>query len=109
MSYLLLALAIVAEVVATSSLKASAGFTRWLPSLVVVVGYGFSFYALSLVLKSLPVGITYAIWAGLGIVLVTLIGIVFYGEKPDLPAYLGMGLIIAGVVVIQVFSRLSSH
>ncbi|NRB54467.1 MAG: multidrug efflux SMR transporter [Salinicola sp.] len=109
MSYLLLALAIVAEVVATSSLKASAGFTRWLPSLVVIVGYGFSFYALSLVLKSLPVGITYAIWAGLGIVLVTLIGIVFYGEKPDLPAYLGMGLIIAGVVVIQAFSRLSSH
>lgn len=109
MSYLLLALAIIAEVVATTSLKASAGFSRLLPSMIVVAGYGFSFYALSLVLKSLPVGITYAIWAGLGIVLVTLIGIVFYGERPDLPAYLGMGLIIAGVAVIQLFSRISAH
>ncbi|WP_110650579.1 DMT family transporter [Salinicola peritrichatus] len=109
MSYLLLALAIVAEVVATSSLKASDGFSRLGPSILVVLGYGFSFYALSLVLKALPVGITYAFWAGLGIVLVTLIGIVVYGEKPDLPAYLGMGLIIAGVAIIQIFSRLSSH
>ncbi|WP_110685967.1 DMT family transporter [Salinicola aestuarinus] len=106
-SYLLLALAVVAEVIATSSLKASAGFTRLVPSIAVVVGYALSFYALSLVLKVLPVGITYAIWAGLGIVLVTLIGIVVFGERPDLPAYLGMGLIIAGVGVIQVFSRLS--
>ncbi|WP_110670506.1 DMT family transporter [Salinicola halophilus] len=106
-SYILLALAVVAEVVATSSLKASAGFTRLIPSIIVVVGYALSFYALSLVLKVLPVGITYAIWAGLGIVLVTLIGIVVFGERPDLPAYLGMALIISGVGVIQIFSRLS--
>ncbi|GHB32335.1 DMT family transporter [Salinicola rhizosphaerae] len=109
MSYLLLALAILAEVIATTSLKASAGFSRPLPSVIVVLGYAFSFYALSLVLRTLPVGITYAIWAGLGIVLVTLIGIFVYGEKPDFPALLGMGLIIAGVGVIQIFSRISSH
>lgn len=106
-SYLLLALAVIAEVVATSSLKASVGFTRLWPSVLVVVGYGFSFYALSLVLKVLPVGVTYAIWAGLGIVLVTLIGILAFGERPDMAAYVGMGLIIAGVGIIQVFSRLS--
>ncbi|WP_251977645.1 DMT family transporter [Salinicola avicenniae] len=109
MSYLLLAMAIAAEVLATSSLKASAGFSRLWPSVIVVLGYGFSFYALAVVLKTLPVGITYAIWAGAGILLVTLIGILFYGEKPDLPALLGMGLIVVGVMTIQLFSRISSH
>ncbi len=83
MTFVYLILAIVAEVIATSALKASVGFTRPLPSLLVVGGYGVAFYLLSLVLRTLPVGITYAIWAGLGIVLVTLVGIVVFGEKPD--------------------------
>ncbi|TDO07664.1 small multidrug resistance pump [Halomonas ventosae] len=109
MAFLFLALAIVAEVIATSALKASAGFTRLWPSVAVVIGYGLAFYLLALVLRSMPVGIAYAFWAGLGIVLVTLVGIVVYGEKPDLPALLGLAMIVGGVVVIQVFSSVSSH
>lgn len=109
MTYLYLALAIIAEVVATSALKTSAGFTRLWPSVTVVVGYGLAFYLLALVLRTLPVGIAYAFWAGLGIVLVTLVGILVYGEKPDLPALLGLAMIVGGVVVIQVFSSVSPH
>ena len=109
MTYIFLTLAIVAEVMATSALKASMGFTRPLPSLLVVVGYGVAFYLLSLVLRTLPVGIAYAIWAGLGIVLVTLVGIVAFGEKPDLPAVIGISLIVAGVVTLQVFSKMNVH
>ncbi|HAV44576.1 MAG TPA: QacE family quaternary ammonium compound efflux SMR transporter [Halomonas sp.] len=109
MTFVYLILAIVAEVVATSALKASVGFTRPLPSLLVVGGYGVAFYLLSLVLRTLPVGITYAIWAGLGIVLVTLVGIVVFGEKPDLPAVFGISLIVAGVVTLQVFSKMNVH
>jgi len=109
MTFVYLVLAIMAEVIATSALKASMGFTRPLPSVVVVVGYGLAFYLLSLVLRTLPVGVAYAIWAGLGIVLVTLVGIVVFGEKPDLPAVLGISLIVAGVVLLQVFSKMSVH
>ncbi len=109
MTFVYLILAIVAEVIATSALKASVGFTRPLPSLLVVGGYGGAFYLLSLVLRTLPVGITYAIWAGLGIVLVTLVGIVVFGEKPDLPAVFGISLIVAGVVTLQVFSKMNVH
>ncbi|NGO88982.1 MAG: QacE family quaternary ammonium compound efflux SMR transporter [Halomonas sp.] len=109
MTFVYLVLAIVAEVVATSALKASEGFTRPVPSLLVVVGYGVAFYLLSLVLRTLPVGIAYAIWAGLGIVLVTLVGIVVFGEKPDAPAVLGITLIVAGVVTLQVFSNMNVH
>ncbi|WP_411971114.1 DMT family transporter [Halomonas rhizosphaerae] len=109
MAFLFLALAIVAEVIATSALKASEGFTRLWPSVTVVVGYGLAFYLLALVLRTMPVGIAYAFWAGLGIVLVTLVGILVYGEKPDLPAMLGLAMIVGGVVVIQVFSSVSSH
>jgi small multidrug resistance pump len=109
MTFVYLVLAIVAEVIATSALKASMGFTRPLPSLVVVVGYGLAFYLLGLVLRTLPVGVAYAIWAGLGIVLVTLVGIVVFGEKPDLPAVIGITLIVAGVVMLQVFSKMSVH
>ena len=109
MTFVYLILAIVAEVIATSALKASVGFTRPLPSLLVVGGYGVAFYLLSLVLRMLPVGITYAIWAGLGIVLVTLVGIMVFGEKPDLPAVLGISLIVAGVVTLQVFSKMNVH
>ncbi len=109
MTFVYLILAIVAEVIATSALKASVGFTRPLPSLLVVGGYGVAFYLLSLVLRTLPVGITYAIWAGLGIVLVTLVGIVVFGEKPDLPAVFGISLIVVGVVTLQVFSKMNVH
>lgn len=109
MTFVFLTLAIMAEVMATSALKASMGFTRPIPSLLVVVGYGVAFYLLSLVLRTLPVGIAYAIWAGLGIVLVTLVGIVAFGEKPDLPAVIGISLIVAGVVTLQVFSKMNVH
>ncbi|MBR9926735.1 MAG: multidrug efflux SMR transporter [Gammaproteobacteria bacterium] len=109
MTFVYLVLAIVAEVIATSALKSSVGFTRPLPSIMVVVGYGVAFYLLSLVLRTLPVGIAYAIWAGLGIVLVTLVGIVVFGEKPDLPAVIGISLIVAGVVILQVFTKMNVH
>ncbi|MDN6298503.1 MAG: multidrug efflux SMR transporter [Halomonas sp.] len=109
MAFVYLILAIVAEVVATSALKSSAGFTRLVPSVVVVVGYGLAFYLLSLVLRTLPVGVAYAIWAGLGIVLVTLVGVVAFGERPDVPAVLGILLIVAGVVLLQMFSKMSVH
>lgn len=109
MAYIYLFVAIVAEVLGTSALKASQEFTRFWPSLAVVVGYALTFYMLTLVLRTIPVGIAYALWAGLGIVLVTLIGVVVFGEKLDLPAVLGLAMIIAGVVVIQVFSRVSAH
>ncbi|WP_143005114.1 DMT family transporter [Billgrantia gudaonensis] len=108
-TYFYLALAIAAEVVGTSALKASEGFTRPWPSLVVVIGYGLAFFLLSLVLRSLPVGIAYAIWAGLGIVLVTVAGVLIYGEMPDLPAVAGIAMIVGGVVVIQLFSKVAAH
>lgn len=109
MPFVYLALAIVAEVVGTTALKATDGFTRLWPSVVVAVSYLLAFYLLSLVLRSIPVGIAYAIWAGLGIVLVAAVGVVVYGQRPDLPALLGMAMIIGGVVVIQLFSSVSSH
>ena len=104
MSYLYLAIAIVAEVIGTSALKAAAGFTRPLPSLVVAVGYGAAFYFLSLALKVIPVGIAYAIWSGVGVALITLIGWVVFKQRLDAPALVGVALIVAGVVVIQFFS-----
>lgn len=96
-----LAVAILAEVIATSFLKASDAFTRPLPSVIVVIGYAASFYSLSLALRTLPVGIAYAIWSGVGIVLVTTIAWIAYGQKLDWLALAGMGLIIAGVVIIN--------
>jgi len=109
MPYVYLAVAIVAEVIATSALKASEEFSKTIPSLIVVVGYGVAFYCLSLVLRSIPVGVAYAIWSGLGIVLIGLVGWVVFQQKLDLAAILGMGLIIAGVVVINVFSDTAGH
>ena len=109
MAYLYLAVAIVAEVATTSALKASEEFTRLIPSLIVIVGYGVAFYLLTLVLRTIPVGITYALWAGLGIVLVAVVGAILYKQIPDIPAVIGMGLIVAGVVVINVFSKTISH
>ncbi|MDN7181082.1 SMR family transporter [Caballeronia sp. SEWSISQ10-4 2] len=108
-AYVLLAVAIVAEVVATSALRASEGFSRLVPSVIVVIGYGISFYLLSLTLKSLPVGIVYAVWSGAGIVLITLVAALLFKQIPDLPAVLGMGLIVVGVIVLNVFSKVSPH
>ena len=109
MAYLYLAIAIVAEVVATSALKASAEFTKLLPTVIVVTGYGIAFYFMTLVLRSIPIGITYAVWSGVGIVLVAIVGAFLYKQIPDVPAIIGMGLIISGVVVIHVFSKTVSH
>lgn len=99
-----LALAIVAEVLATSALKAAEGFTRPLPSLVVVLGYAIAFYLLSLTLKVVPVGIAYAIWSGVGTGLIALLGWLLFGQALDAAALLGLALIVAGVVVIQLGS-----
>ncbi len=109
MGYWYLAIAIVAEVIATTALKASDGFTHLLPSIVVIVGYGVAFYFLSLVLKSIPIGTAYAIWAGVGIVLIAIIGAVIYKQILDIPAIIGMVLIVSGVVIINVFSKTTSH
>ncbi|MBX6376478.1 MAG: QacE family quaternary ammonium compound efflux SMR transporter [Acetobacteraceae bacterium] len=105
MSYLYLFVAIVAEVTATSFMKESEGFTRPIPSLVTIGGYAVAFYFLSLTLRGMPTGIAYAIWSGVGIVLIAIIAWLFQGQKLDLPAMLGMALIIAGVVVINLFSE----
>lgn len=109
MNYLYLAIAIVAEVIATSALKASEGFTRLWPSLIVGIGYLVAFYFLSLTLRTITVGVAYAIWSGVGIVLVAIIGWLVLGQKLDAPAIGGMGLIIAGVVVINLFSKSTGH
>ncbi len=107
--YVHLVIAIVMEVIATSALKATQGFTVLLPSLIVVVGYAFAFYFLSLTLKVMPVGITYAIWSGLGVVLVAVVAAVVYRQVPDLWAMLGIGLILSGVIVINLLSKTVSH
>ncbi len=109
MAYLYLAVAMIAEVIATSALKASEEFTKLVPSAIVIIGYGVAFYCLTLVLRNIPVGITYAIWAGLGIVLIAIVGAVLFRQVPDIPAVLGMTLIVSGVVVINVFSKTVSH
>jgi small multidrug resistance pump len=109
MTYLYLAIAIVAEVIATSFLKSCEGFTRLWPSLVVLVGYAFAFYFLSLTLRSLSVGVVYAIWSGAGIVLVSIIAWILFGQKLDIPAIVGIALIIAGVAVINLFSKSVAH
>jgi small multidrug resistance pump len=108
-AYTWLAVAIVAEVVATSALRASEGFTRVVPAIIVVIGYAISFYLLSLTLKSIPVGIVYAVWSGIGIVLITLVAAILFKQVPDLPGVIGMALIVAGVVVLNVFSKASPH
>lgn len=108
-SYLFLGIAIVAEVLATTALKASDGFSRFWPSVAVVLGYGVAFYCLALTLKSLPTGIAYAIWSGVGIVLISLLGWVVHRQALDTAALLGMGLILAGVLVINLFSKSVAH
>ena len=108
-SWLFLAVAIIGEVTATSALKSSDGFTKLAPSAVVVVGYGVAFYFLSLALKSIPVGIAYAVWAGLGIVLVAGIAWLLHGQKLDAWALVGIGLIVSGVAVLNLLSKVSAH
>ena len=107
--WIFLAVAILSEVIATSALKASEGFTRLAPSATVIIGYLVSFYFLSLTLKVIPVGVAYAIWSGIGVVLIALAGWWFYGQKLDLAAILGLALILTGVVVINLFSATGSH
>jgi multidrug transporter EmrE-like cation transporter len=106
--WITLGIAIVAETIATSAMKSSEGFTKLVPSIIVVIGYGIAFYFLSQTLKSIPVGVAYAIWSGVGIVLIALTGWLLFGQKLDAPALIGMALIICGVVVMNVFSR-SAH
>lgn len=101
--------AIVCEVIATSALKAAEGFTRLWPSAIVVVGYLAAFFLLSQTLKVIPVGVAYAIWSGVGVALIGVIGWLFLGQPLDAPAIIGMGLIVAGVVVINVFSSTTPH
>ncbi|MDE3737565.1 MULTISPECIES: multidrug efflux SMR transporter [Pseudomonas] len=107
--YIYLAIAIAAEVIATTSMKAIDGFNKPLPLILVIGGYAIAFWMLTLVVRSIPVGIAYAIWAGLGIVLVSVAALVLYQQKLDVPAVLGMGLIVSGVVVIQLFSNSTGH
>lgn len=107
--YLILALAILAETAGTTALQASQQFTRLWPSVVVVIAYSISFYLLAQALRVMPVGVVYAIWSGLGIVFIAAIGYVVFGQKLDMPAILGTGMILAGIVVIQLFSRAGAH
>ena len=109
MPYLYLAIAIVAEVIATSFLKQSDGFSKLTPSLVTIAGYVISFYFLSLSLRDVPTGIAYAIWSGVGIVLIAAIAWIFQGQKLDTPAMIGMGFIIIGVAIMNLFSKAAAH
>jgi len=105
MSWIYLAIAIVAEVIGTAALKASDGFTKVQPSLVVLIGYTIAFYLLSLALRTIPVGITYAIWSGFGIILISLASWLFFDQRLDTPAIAGMLFIITGVIIINLFSK----
>ena len=109
MNYLYLAVAICCEVVATSALKQTDGFTRLLPSLVTIAGYGLAFYFLSLPIRTIPVGVVYALWSGTGIVLIAAIGYFVYGQRLDPAALTGLALIVAGVLIVNLFSRTVGH
>lgn len=107
--YVYLFAAVVAETIATTALQASQQFTRLWPSVTVVVGYAISFYLLSLTLRYMPVGVMYAMWSGLGIVLIAMIGWLVFSQRLDLPAVIGMAMIVGGIVVIQLFSATAMH
>jgi small multidrug resistance pump len=109
MKWLYLLLAILAEVIATSALKPASGFNKMIPSAIVIVGYGVAFYFLSLTLQSIPVGVAYAIWSGLGIVLISLVGFVIFKQEIDFPTVIGIVLIIVGVAIINLFSKSITH
>lgn len=108
-AYLYLSVAIVAEVIATTALRAADGFTQVLPSAISIIGYVVAFYFLSLTLRTMPVGIAYAIWSGVGIVLISLAGWLLYKQMLDLPAIVGMAMIMGGVIVINLFSKSTVH
>jgi small multidrug resistance pump len=109
MPYLYLIGAVVFEVIGTSALQASQQFTKPKPLILTAIGYGAAFYLLSLVLRTMPVGIAYAIWSGLGVILITLVGLVWFGQRLDLPAIIGLTLIVVGVVTINLFSQSVVH
>jgi small multidrug resistance pump len=109
MNWLYLSVAIVCEVIATSALKSSDGFTRPLPSAMVVAGYATAFYFLSLTLRTIPVGVAYAVWAGVGVVLISMVGWLMFDQELDTAAFVGIGLIAAGVVVLNLFSKSVAH
>jgi small multidrug resistance pump len=109
MGHVYLVIAVVAEVIATSALKASEEFSKPIPTIIVVLGYGIAFYLLTLVLRTIPIGIAYALWSGLGIVLVAIVGTFYYKESLDLPAMLGIGFILAGVFIVNIFSKSVAH
>ena len=108
-AYLILALAVLAETIGTTALQASQQFTRLWPSVVVVLAYAVSFYLLSVTLKVMPVGVVYALWSGLGIILIAIIGFAVFGQRLDLPALVGLAMIIAGIAVIHLFSNATPH
>lgn len=108
-TYLALGVAIALEVIGTSALQASQQFTRPLPTAIMAVSYLSAFYFLSLALRVIPVGIAYAIWSGLGIVLISIVGLIVFKQKLDLPAIIGLGMIVAGVVVVNAFSKSVAH
>lgn len=108
-NYVYLAIAIIAEVIATSTLKASAGFSKFLPSAVTVVGYGVSFYCLALTLRTIPVGVAYAIWSGVGVALISIIGWLWFKQTLDWAAIAGISLIVSGVIVLNMFSKTAVH
>jgi small multidrug resistance pump len=107
--YVYLAIAILSEVIGTTALKASEGFTRPIPSLIVVAGYASAFYFISLCLKTISIGVAYAIWSGVGIILIALLGWLVYGQAIDRAGAIGMGLIILGVVILNMFSKAATH
>jgi small multidrug resistance pump len=109
MEWVILYVAVLFEVAATTALKASESFTRLIPSLIVIVGYGVSFYLMSLALKKIPLAVVYAVWSALGIALISIIGAVRYGENLDAPAIMGLVMIVGGVIVINVFSKSVAH
>jgi len=109
MQWIFLAIAIISEVIATSALKSAEGFTRLVPSVLVIVGYLSAFYFLSLTIRTIPLGIVYAIWAGIGVALVALVGWVYYHQSLDAAALIGISLIVCGVIVINVFSKTVIH
>ncbi len=108
-AYLILALAVLAETIGTTALQASQQFTRLWPSVLVVLAYSVSFYLLSMTLKVMPVGVVYALWSGLGIILIALIGFAVFGQRLDLPAIIGLLMIIGGIAVIHLFSSATPH
>lgn len=108
-SYIYLILAIVFEIIATTFLKKSEEFSKLVPSIVTIIGYSAAFYFLSLTLRHIPIGVTYAIWSGVGIICITIIGIVAFKQVPDLPAIIGIAFIVIGVIIINLFSKMGTH